>query len=111
MVLCALWLGAGSAQAHAILMESAPAIGAKVSAGPLSVVLRYNSRIDSYRSRISLTLPDGSRVVLPIAPSSADDSLETITRVVPGAYVLHWQVLAIDGHITRGDVPFSVGGP
>ena len=27
----------------------------------------------------------------------------------PGAYVLRWQVLAIDGHITRGDIPFVVG--
>jgi methionine-rich copper-binding protein CopC len=23
--------------------------------------------------------------------------------------VLRWQVLAIDGHITRGDIPFVVG--
>ena len=28
----------------------------------------------------------------------------------PGDYVLHWQVLATDGHITRGDVPFTVKG-
>jgi methionine-rich copper-binding protein CopC len=26
----------------------------------------------------------------------------------PGAYKLQWQVLAPDGHITRGVVPFSV---
>jgi hypothetical protein len=25
-----------------------------------------------------------------------------------GPYVVRWQVLAIDGHITRGDVPFTV---
>ena len=29
---------------------------------------------------------------------------------VPGRYVVRWQVLAIDGHITRGDVPFTVTG-
>jgi methionine-rich copper-binding protein CopC len=27
---------------------------------------------------------------------------------VKGAYVLRWQVLATDGHITRGKVPFRV---
>jgi methionine-rich copper-binding protein CopC len=75
------------------------------------VLLRYNSRIDSYRSRLSVTRPDGSSTVLPIAPTSADDQLETVVRLAPGGYVLHWQVLAIDGHITRGDVPFTVGGP
>jgi len=31
--------------------------------------------------------------------------------LAPGAHVLRWQVLAIDGHITRGDVPFTVVAP
>jgi hypothetical protein len=31
--------------------------------------------------------------------------------LTPGVYVLRWQVLAIDGHITRGDVPFTVMEP
>jgi homogentisate 1,2-dioxygenase len=26
----------------------------------------------------------------------------------PGRYKIRWQVLAIDGHITRGDIPFTV---
>jgi len=26
----------------------------------------------------------------------------------PGAWRLRWQVLALDGHITRGDVPFAI---
>jgi methionine-rich copper-binding protein CopC len=26
----------------------------------------------------------------------------------PGAYSVRWQVLAVDGHITRGEVPFTV---
>jgi methionine-rich copper-binding protein CopC len=25
-----------------------------------------------------------------------------------GAYRLRWQVLAVEGHITRGDIPFTV---
>jgi hypothetical protein len=31
--------------------------------------------------------------------------------LIPGAYVVRWQVLAVDGHITRGDVPFTVTAP
>jgi methionine-rich copper-binding protein CopC len=31
-----------------------------------------------------------------------------LTGLVKGAYVLRWQVLATDGHITRGKVPFRV---
>ncbi len=30
---------------------------------------------------------------------------------MPGDCVLRWQVLAVDGHITRGDVPLSVKAP
>jgi len=28
-----------------------------------------------------------------------------------GAYRLRWQVLASDGHITRGEIPFTVTSP
>jgi methionine-rich copper-binding protein CopC len=109
--LLVLWLGISPAQAHAVLVASEPVAGGTVAAGQVSVRLRYNSRIDSYRSRISVTRPDGTSVVLPIAPSSAEGELETVVRLAPGGHVLHWQVLAVDGHITRGDVPFTVGGP
>jgi copper resistance protein C len=29
-------------------------------------------------------------------------------KLAKGAYVLRWQVLSSDGHITRGEVPFQV---
>jgi methionine-rich copper-binding protein CopC len=32
----------------------------------------------------------------------------TTGELATGVYVLRWQVLAVDGHITRGDIPFSV---
>jgi methionine-rich copper-binding protein CopC len=31
-----------------------------------------------------------------------------IAGIQPGSYRLRWQVLALDGHITRGDIPFTV---
>jgi methionine-rich copper-binding protein CopC len=34
---------------------------------------------------------------------------ECAADLAAGGYVLRWQVLAIDGHITRGDIPFAVG--
>jgi methionine-rich copper-binding protein CopC len=101
----------GAALAHAILIESTPARGATVSAGKRSLHLRYNSRIDRARSRLTLTRPDKTQAVLPIDPSGADDVLAATVDLTPGAYVLRWQVLAIDGHITRGDFPFVVTGP
>jgi copper resistance protein C len=100
----------GNAQAHAILVDSTPAIGGTVRAGTQSVRLRYNSRIDRARSRLTLTRPDKTQAVLPIDRAGADDVLTTTIELTAGAYVLRWQVLAIDGHITRGDIPFVVTG-
>lgn len=98
------------AAAHAILMESVPAVNATAQGPDIAFDLRFNSRIDHKRSRLTLTLPDQSQRVLPIDLAGADDRLDTKASLPPGAYTLRWQVLAIDGHITRGDVPFTVGG-
>jgi len=97
--------------AHAVLMASTPAVESSVRAGQVAITLRYNSRIDRARSRVSLTRPDRTQSVLPVAADGPPDALATSATLTPGAYVLHWQVLAIDGHITRGDVPFSVTAP
>ena len=44
-----------------------------------------------------------------IGQQSAPDTLDSkATGLKPGAYRIRWQVLAPDGHITRGEVPFSV---
>ena len=96
--------------AHAILIRSDPAPAASVPAGPLKVTLEYNSRIDFDRSVVRLSAPDGSQTVLKLNPSAANVAGAEAQPALPGAYVLRWQVLAIDGHITRGVVPFTVTG-
>lgn len=98
------------AQAHAILVAGSPSIGATVPAGRLAIELRFNSRIDRSRSRLSLVAPDMTRTVLQTADNAPPEMLRAGAELKPGAYTLRWQVLAIDGHITRGDVPFTVGG-
>jgi methionine-rich copper-binding protein CopC len=95
------------AAAHAILLRSVPADGATVSAGPADLLLNFNSRIDAARSRLVLTGPDGVARTLPIAAPAADQ-LGAHATLGAGAWVLRWQVLAIDGHITRGEVRFTV---
>ncbi len=37
--------------------------------------------------------------------------MTSATDLRPGDYTVRWQVLAVDGHITRGDVPFTVTPP
>jgi methionine-rich copper-binding protein CopC len=97
------------AAAHAILVASQPPTGGTVAPGNVAIHLQYNSRIDRARSRLTLTKPDHSPATLPIAAEGTPDEMNTAATLPPGAYVLRWQVLAIDGHITRGDVTFTVG--
>jgi copper resistance protein C len=109
--LLGLMLVPAGASAHAILVASTPAAGASVASGRVDMTFRYNSRIDRARSRLTLTDPDHSASILRIIPTGQADTLQTSAELAePGAYVVRWQVLAIDGHITRGDVPFTVTG-
>jgi methionine-rich copper-binding protein CopC len=102
---------AGPAWAHAILVQSTPAALSHVKAGPITAILRYNSRIDAARSKLTLTGPNGPAQRLAVTAGDTPDSLHADITLAPGAYTLRWQVLATDGHITRGNVPFTVDAP
>ena len=104
-------LAAPSALAHAIIVEATPAVG-MVLHGTIDVRLRFNSRIDHHRSR--LTVLDAIGKETPIALDAdmvADVITAHVSGLAPGEYRLRWQVLALDGHITRGDIPFTVAAP
>ena len=111
VALLSLLLAPVQAAAHAILEQSRPSAGSSMPAGTVEMVFTYNSRIDRARSRLTLVRPDHSQTVLQISPDGAPNIVGTIADLAtPGAYVVRWQVLSVDGHITRGDVPFTVTG-
>jgi methionine-rich copper-binding protein CopC len=98
-------------EGHAILKESSPAANSTVAGPDVTITLKYNSRVDSTRSKIQLSHPDNSVTDLPLAKQVSPDTLSSkATGLTPGAYKLQWQVLAPDGHITRGVVSFTVKG-
>jgi hypothetical protein len=104
-----LALGSTAARAHAIVLSSQPATGAVVHGTTTEVVVRFNSRIDRERSRLLLIRADGSSSTLELKDTPGPDTLTaTAAGLAPGSYRLRWQVLAVDGHITRGDIPFTV---
>ncbi len=98
-----------SALAHAVLLESTPSLKSSVAGPDVPIKLRFNVRIDAGRSRLALVGPAGFTQALEISKESPADALVThATGLLPGAYRLRWQVLASDGHITRGEIPFTV---
>jgi copper resistance protein C len=106
----AILLAAGRfIEGHAILKESSPAANSTVAGPDVRITLKYNVRVDSGRSKVQLSHPDDSVTDLPLEKQASPDTLSSkATGLAPGAYKIQWQVLAPDGHITRGVVPFAV---
>jgi len=101
----------GRASAHALVTASEPAAGAVLADGPGRVWLRFNGRVDRARSHLSLHGPDNGQTPLPLDPEGDPALLSARTEIVPwarSAWRLRWQVLALDGHTTRGDVAFTL---
>lgn len=97
------------AHGHAILLTASPASRQLVRGPDIEIKFRFNSRVDPKRSRITLVSPGGSPRALTIGEQSSPDSLNSwVHELKSGPYTLQWQVLAVDGHISRGEVPFRV---
>ena len=95
--------------AHAVLMESKPKINSSVKGPDIPIWLRYNVRVDGKRSRLQLIASDGSTIAVDAPKQTAPDILEShVAGLKPGEYKLQWKVLASDGHMSSGEVDFTV---
>jgi methionine-rich copper-binding protein CopC len=105
----AVALTPGVVRAHAIVVAAQPAMNSTIPPGEIEIRLDFNSRIDQKRSRLSLHRPDGTEVAVALAPGVPPGVLAGRAQVAEeGRWTLRWQVLSLDGHITRGEVRFSV---
>jgi methionine-rich copper-binding protein CopC len=104
------WGQARPAAAHAIVVESEPANGARLDRSPSAVRVRFNSKIERQLSRMSLVGAD--RRPIPLAVNGAGERPDRLMAPLPplerGAYAIRWRVLAADGHITEGTIRFTV---
>jgi methionine-rich copper-binding protein CopC len=97
------------AGAHAILMKSSLAANSVLNEPAIAISLTFNSRIDGGRSRLNLIGPDSSEHKIEFGPQKSPGTLTAqLQDLKSGAYRLQWEVLALDGHITRGQIPFRV---
>jgi copper resistance protein C len=95
--------------AHAHLESSTPAANATVPAGPIAIELRFNSRVDGQRSTLGIEIAGGSgKADIAHDTQRSETTLNAHATLQPGHYVIQWQALATDGHITRGEIPFTV---
>ena len=74
----------------------------------MDVALHFNSRVDGKRSQLTLISANGTKRI-PLEEQSEPDRLQAKAGpLAKGSYRLIWQVLAADGHLTRGQIPFTV---
>lgn len=107
-----LLAGSPAAFAHAALVHSSPTDQAVVRSHQVNVALDYDSRIEANRCTVKLTDAAGKAVALQMERSAKPSKLNAVAHgLANGKYQIHWQVLASDGHITRGDVTFTVAAP
>ena len=93
--------------AHAILLSAVPTPNGTVHGNAVRIELRFNARIDARRSRLTLVLPGGEVRPLAVEQTLPDTLISVVSQLARGSYVVRWQVLAEDGHITRGELPFQ----
>ena len=107
LVACLL-LSSSLAFAHAVLMSSTPKAHETVHGPSLDIDLKFNSRVDGTRSSLSVVSSDGTVKPLPLSKQVEPNELVARAQLSAGSYTLRWQALAVDGHITRGQIPFTV---
>lgn len=110
--LAALVLCAGSSDAHAVLVRSAPAARAAVATAPDRVLLWFNERLEPAYSSASVWNVAGTQVDRKDARVEADDPKRlsvTLAPLSPGAYTVRYRVLSVDGHIVEASFAFTVG--
>jgi methionine-rich copper-binding protein CopC len=104
---CSVFGFSPGAFAHARLVSSTPAAGVTAHGPSIAITLKFDSRVDGARSNLVLMMPGGKIKPLKIVSDGASE-LDSHSTLPPGKYIIRWQALSTDGHITRGEIPFVV---
>lgn len=107
-VLATLALGAGRAQAHAVLTGSS--IGKDTIAPDTAtpVTLIFNAGIEAGLTKVVLRGAGEDRALGTHAGAKASEVVVDVPALRPGTYALHYKVLAVDGHVTESVLRFKV---
>ena len=112
-LLILLALASESAEAHANLVESDPAVNSVLPESPDGVTIRFTEPLEPALSEIRVLDAQGRRVdsddstVDPNDPHLVSVSVEPLEN---GTYTVAWKnVSTVDGHRVRGAFVFSVG--
>ena len=114
-VFLALALAPGIGSTHASLVRSAPTRRAVIVKAPDRVQLWFNERLEGQFSRLEVWDVAGrTRVDLKdvqVDPAEPKKLSVGLPPLPPGAYVVRFRVLSVDGHVVEAEFPFTVRAP
>lgn len=102
---------AGTASAHAHLVNSTPAANATVAA-PKTISLTFNEKLTPAFSKFELVMPTMNAMAVPVKTTVSKDRLTIVgtpkAALMPGVYKINWHAASSDGHKMDGAVDFTV---
>jgi hypothetical protein len=111
--LAACLLCATLASAHAFLDRAEPKVGSDVSKSPVEVRIWFTQNLEPAFSAITVTGPDDKRVDKNnshVDPQTPNLLIVSVGELPPGTYRVHWHVVSVDTHPTKGDFKFTIAG-
>jgi methionine-rich copper-binding protein CopC len=111
-LLAAFSLWTGAAAAHALAERSTPAADAALDRAPAVVTIAFDSELEPVFSKLIVTNDQGEKVSQGDGEIAPGNRKVLTTRLAAGAgkgaYHVHWDVVARDGHHAKGDYVFTV---
>lgn len=105
-------LGLRAAFAHAFPVREVPGPGAVLAAAPRAVAIAFTESVNARFSGITVQAVHGGSVDDGKSARDGHDHKVLTVKLKqplrPGAYVVRWHALAMDGHRTAGRYEFTV---
>lgn len=110
-VLATIALGAGRAEAHAVLTGSSLGKGTLAPATAAPITLTFNAGIEAGLTKVVLRGAGEDRALDTHPGAKASEVVVDVPALPAGTYALHYKVLAVDGHVTESVLRFKVAAP
>jgi len=106
-----LIVGRANAFAHAALVRSEPAAGARLATSPDHLRLVFSEELDPTLAQLSLVAGDGTVTRLAVSgdPHDVYAIVAPVATLATGAYRVMWRIVSADGHPVEGSFVFRVG--
>lgn len=111
LTLLAAALCSSAAMAHAVIKQSTPANGARLTVAPKEVTITFNEKVEKMFTSAVLKTAAGATIATDkatIDPANPAMVRLALPALQSGAYVVKWTAVGQDGHRRTGDIGFTV---